>query len=175
MGATAPGTDGLGSLRCSRRQPASWRYGAAPEIFDGGFDALHLFSLPESTALPSWARRVLIIALPRPAHRSVLRVDGQRRLALLPPTYLNYSALFEEVRAELTQAAGGKCRFAALRAPLKGVATRLGLVRYGRNNLVYLPGCGSYLQLLGYAIRCALAAAARLAARRAADAAGVRR
>ena len=37
-----------------------------------------------------------------------------------------------------------------LRAPLKQVASRLGLVSYGRNNVTYAPGPGSYFQLLGY-------------------------
>ena len=35
-------------------------------------------------------------------------------------------------------------------APLKPLAVRLGLVRYGRNNVTYAPGMGSYIQLLGY-------------------------
>lgn len=35
-------------------------------------------------------------------------------------------------------------------APLKLLASRLGLVRYGRNNLSYAPDVGSYVQLLGY-------------------------
>ena len=34
-------------------------------------------------------------------------------------------------------------------APLKALAARLGLVRYGRNNVTYAPGIGSYLQLIG--------------------------
>jgi epoxyqueuosine reductase len=35
-------------------------------------------------------------------------------------------------------------------APLKAIAARLGLVCYGRNNVTYADGIGSYLQLFGY-------------------------
>ena len=35
-------------------------------------------------------------------------------------------------------------------APIKTVAAMLGLVRYGRNNIAYADGIGSYLQLCGY-------------------------
>ena len=38
----------------------------------------------------------------------------------------------------------------AVTAPLKSIATRLGLGRYGRNNVTYAEGLGSYLQLCGY-------------------------
>jgi epoxyqueuosine reductase len=41
-------------------------------------------------------------------------------------------------------------RIERVSAPLKSLAARLGLVRYGRNNLTYCPGFGSYLQLFGY-------------------------
>ncbi len=35
--------------------------------------------------------------------------------------------------------------------PLKTLAAMLGLIRYGRNNLAYAEGMGSYLQLFGFA------------------------
>ena len=58
--------------------------------------------------------------------------------------------------------------------PLKSLAARLGLVRYGRTNVTYAPGFGSYLQLFGYLTDAALPASRRVAAVRARAAARVR-
>ena len=47
-------------------------------------------------------------------------------------------------------------RVEKLDVPLKSLAARLGLVRYGRNNVTYASGIGSYLQLFGYGTDAAL-------------------
>lgn len=50
--------------------------------------------------------------------------------------------------ARLAQAGYRIARFDAL--PLKQLAVRSGLARYGRNNLAYVQGMGSFLELRGY-------------------------
>lgn len=95
-------------------------------------------------------RSVVMIAVPRPAHRvsfDLTEVGGGTLEAILPPTYLRYRSLFEEVRQDL---ALNGLPVEHLHGPHKAIAARLGLVKYGRNNLTYTPRIGSYLQLCGY-------------------------
>ncbi len=94
--------------------------------------------------------RVLIVVMPRPAHRVGFVVGGARTEAIFPPTYYRYRPTFEDVRRELADGPLRGARVETLTAPLKLVAARLGLVRYGRTNVTYAPKIGSYLQLLGY-------------------------
>jgi len=93
---------------------------------------------------------VVVVVKPRPGHTVLLDLDGERLEAVLPPTYFRYQNLFEEVRKDLSERGLPGARVETLRAPLKQVASRLGLVSYGRNNVTYAPGLGSYFQLLGY-------------------------
>lgn len=93
---------------------------------------------------------VVVVARPRPAHSVVFEAEGGPREALLPPTYQRYRDTFEDVRLELQRTALAGSRVKTLGAPLKQVAARLGLVSYGRNNIAYISGLGSWFQLLGY-------------------------
>ena len=91
--------------------------------------------------------RVIVVAMPRPAHRVTFTVGESPVEAILPPTYVRYRATFTEIRDQL--AACLSSRVELIDAPLKALAARLGLVRYGRNNVAYAAGMGSYLQLVG--------------------------
>jgi epoxyqueuosine reductase len=118
---------------------------------DAQFDAdLLRFSFP---AAPGRAHLpiVLVVALPRPAHAVAILHDGRRHRGLLPPTYVRYRPLFEDVRRELASNVFHGCAVELLEVPLKALASRLGLIRYGRNNIAYAPGLGSYVQLYGFA------------------------
>jgi epoxyqueuosine reductase len=93
---------------------------------------------------------VVVIARPAPAHRVSFELGDRRLDTILPPTYFRYRPTFEEVRQDLARNGLPGARIEHLMVPLKAVAARLGLVRYGRNNVTYAPGIGSYLQLCGY-------------------------
>jgi epoxyqueuosine reductase len=126
---------------------------------DPGFsgDWLDFFARPPADPLPREARSVLLLAVPRPAHRLVFAVEGVPVVAVVPPTYVAFGRLPGVVQAEL--AADGleaELGLEPLVAPLKTIAARLGLVRYGRNNVTYAPGMGSYFQLVGFLTRVAL-------------------
>lgn len=97
-------------------------------------------------------RSVLIVAMPRPAHLVHFDVEGRDFAALLPPTYFRYRATFEDVRLDLAKHGLPGVRLEYLTAPLKAIAARLGLVRYGRNNVSYAGTSGSYVQLCGYRV-----------------------
>jgi epoxyqueuosine reductase len=99
---------------------------------------------------------VVVVVMPRPAHTVAFTYGGRQIETVFPPTYVRYQALFEEVRLDLQEYGLPGARVERLKVPLKSLAARLGLVRYGRTNLTYAPGFGSYLQLFGYLTDAAL-------------------
>jgi len=120
-------------------------------VLDEEFYASELGSLAETqVSRMRGLATVLMVVKPRPAHTASFEIDGKHIEAILPPTYVRYRPLFEEVAADLQAHALRGARIERLTAPLKLLAIRLGLVRYGRNNVTYAPGMGSYIQLLGY-------------------------
>jgi epoxyqueuosine reductase len=100
--------------------------------------------------LPGWATSVVVVATPSATFRVSFDLGDRVLETILPPTYHRYRETFEEVRRDLQASILPGSRVEQLNAPLKAVASRLGLVRYGRNNISYAAGIGSYLQLCGY-------------------------
>ena len=112
---------------------------------------LDFFRYENSSESIAEVKAVIVIAVPRPAHRLTFELETGPFEVTLPPTYVRYSALFKEVRDDITSTIPElHGHLEVLVAPLKSVACRLGLVAYGRNNLTYIPDWGSYFQLLGY-------------------------
>jgi epoxyqueuosine reductase len=92
----------------------------------------------------------IVVAVPRPAHRFRFAAPDGEVEAIVPPTYIDDPKVAATMRQELAaflELSNDALR--PLRAPLKAVAVRLGLARYGRNNITYVPGMGSYFQLVG--------------------------
>jgi len=113
-------------------------------------DNLDVFTYLENCTLKD-PQSVLVVAVPRPAHVLSFSVVGKTIETILPPTYVRYRKIFEEVRDDLKAAlAGLDCRLELLSAPLKALGNRLGLLSYGRNNVGYIDGLGSYFQLVGF-------------------------
>ncbi|MEW6525000.1 MAG: 4Fe-4S double cluster binding domain-containing protein [Bacillota bacterium] len=98
--------------------------------------------------LSSRAKSLVLVAVPAPVH-SIVFDTGQGELeATVPPTYAYFGNTALMVRTQLQQALGE--HFWPARVPLKALAVRAGLARYGRNNLVYVADLGSFIQLLGF-------------------------
>jgi epoxyqueuosine reductase len=92
----------------------------------------------------------IVVAVPRPAHRLRFATSGGEVEAVVPPTYVDDPQVAATVRRELAAFLEVRSdRLRPLRAPLKALAVRLGLARYGRNNITYVSEMGSYLQLVG--------------------------
>lgn len=92
-----------------------------------------------------------VIAFPRPAHRVVFALDGGTLETVVPPTYVGYDDMGRSIVDELAllvSEAGH--RVATQHLPLKPLAARLGLATYGRNNITYIDGLGSYYQLASF-------------------------
>ncbi len=124
---------------------------AAAGVLDDEFYASELGTLAETEIKGSEAlTTVLMVVKPRPAHTVSFDLGERHIEAVLRPTYVRYRPLFEDVAADLREGPLRGARIERLMAPLKPLAARLGLVRYGRTNVTYAPGMGSYIQLLAY-------------------------
>jgi len=98
------------------------------------------FAPPKS--LPG-ARTIIVATLPQPKIQVVFCLHGKSIPLLIPPTYLYYPDL---QAGEILKRTLGAKGFRAARAnlPLKLLAARSGLGSYGKNNICYVPGMGSY-------------------------------
>jgi epoxyqueuosine reductase len=117
------------------------------EIFNkewlGGFEYLKGL---DTTSL----KNLVMVAIPKAAYVLEFEYKGKSGSAIIPPTYVNYRYTFNKILAEANSAFGTKGhRFELVDAPLKTLAVLTGLAKYGRNNVVYIPEMGSYLQLVG--------------------------
>ena len=94
------------------------------------------------------ARSVVVAATPRPLTRAMLRVAGEEREVVVPPHYAGYHRVPDGLARALAAALAPSGHVAArFEPPLKTLAACAGLARYGRNNIAYVPGLGSYLML----------------------------
>jgi len=95
------------------------------------------------------AQSVIVVAVPRPQTQGVFTWKGRRTALILPPTYTRYRAIAREVSAWLgKRLAEGGYRATETPLPLKLLAVRSGLGTYGKNNVCYVPGMGSFLELV---------------------------
>jgi len=105
------------------------------------------FSFEVPAELPD-AASIIILAVPTPPMRAFFHWHGKRVAALLPPTYVSDSPRTESVQLAVRlwlESEGYGATKTDL--PLKTLAVRSGLADQGRNNLCYVPGMGSFLQL----------------------------
>ena len=112
-------------------------------------EQLAVFADASAEDLPG-ARTIIVIAVPTPPMRLWFRWRGGRVPAVVPPTYVSYRLRTQNVQ----EVVGGWLERAGLHAatpelPLKTLAVRSGLAEYGRNNVTYVPGLGSFLHLVG--------------------------
>jgi len=121
-------------------------------IRQGGFSTslaayLSKWNRSELPASPT-ALSVVVGAVARPLTQAILTWQGAERMVQVPPHYAGYrtvpDGLAAAVSAALEPLGYGAARF---EPPLKTLATCAGLARYGRNNIAYVEGLGSYLML----------------------------
>jgi epoxyqueuosine reductase len=95
---------------------------------------------------------VIVVSAPRPAHSVSMTIGDSPVEVVIPPTYFRYRLFFDEILGELKGVLGRETEVAILKIPLKSLSVHLGLAVYGRNNLTYVPGFGSYHQICGYVV-----------------------
>ena len=96
------------------------------------------------------ARSILIAAAPSSAVRVTFRDEGGEKSLLIPPTYLYASQKksMDKLVEDIFSEAGHSTWPAHL--PEKILSAMSGLSRYGRNNIAYVEGLGSYAMLRTY-------------------------
>ena len=95
------------------------------------------------------AKSAIVLAAPEPHTLWTFEWKGQSIPAIIPPSYSTdinnrVKALLDEL---LLPASFHICR---ARIPLKLTAVHSGLARYGKNNITYVEGMGSYLRLMAF-------------------------
>ena len=99
---------------------------------------------PESLA---GGRFIIIIAIPQPTIELIFSWRGTDHTAVIPPTY--DVLVNEDVKNRLEEILRPEGYSAASTIlPLKLLAARSGLAEYGRNNICYIPGKGSFHRLM---------------------------
>lgn len=110
--------------------------------------AFFKFEVPET--LPN-AKSIIAVAVPRPQAQATFTFKGKRKTLILPPTYVAYERTINRVADFLTEILKEKRRkIARTTLPLKILAVRSGLAEYGRNNITYISGMGSFFQLVAF-------------------------
>lgn len=113
-------------------------------------ERLDFFEFDPPDSLPK-ARSIVIIAVPRPQVRVIFNWKGERLPLIIPPTYVAYKNTYRQVGNLLTEIlGGGKYGVAKASLPEKLLAARSGLGFYGKNNICYVNGMGSFHQLVSF-------------------------
>lgn len=110
-------------------------------------DSIYQLDLP---AADFEIRSILLVATPSPAAIKLqFTQHGKRVQALLPATYATKDSLPGKLESYLTALLNpsGYHVLHASRLPHKLLAVRSGLGRYGRNNICYVEGMGSFLNV----------------------------
>lgn len=111
------------------------------------------FNYDMSAALPG-ARCLLIVAMPQPLTSAVFNWKGKMYHCDIPPTYIR-KADDARVKDALTAIVGPDgFKLTRVHLPVKTLAVRSGLAQYGKNNITYVPGFGSYHRLVAFATDC---------------------
>jgi epoxyqueuosine reductase len=105
------------------------------------------FSFEPPETLPG-AKSIVIVAVPEPRIQIAFAHNGERLPVILPPTYPERET-DRRVGAILAGAlAPGGYRVVRAVLPKKLLAVRSGLAAYGKNNIAYVPGMGSFCGLV---------------------------
>lgn len=109
-----------------------------------GFTFAPPHSLPEANSL-------MVVAVPQPQIQIIFTWNGKAVPLIVPPTYLYWREADKEVEdllVEVLVLAGYGVAQAVL--PKKLLAVYSGLGVYGRNNICYVPGMGSFHRLVAF-------------------------
>ncbi len=96
-------------------------------------------------------RSLIIGAVAHPRSRLSFIWRNRRFFLRVSPSYIRYWNITRRVEQDLNvllKPSGFQAQFA--RVPQKALAVLSGLALYGRNNLAYVPGLGSYHMLVSY-------------------------
>lgn len=124
------------------------RQGRFDELFYQELGTKISFELPPE--LPD-AQTILVVSRPQPSLSVRVRWHGEDIPLTVPPGYADVEDMDSQALAALNNLLRpGPYRYVKARLPLRLLAARSGLVRYGRNNITYLPRFGSFHRLTAF-------------------------
>jgi epoxyqueuosine reductase len=104
------------------------------------------FELPD--ILPN-AKSLFVVAVPQPQVRVLFTWHGRPKQVIIPPTYDSHTDKpVEDILSHALGPQGYKVARALL--PVKSLAVLSGLGEYGKNNICYVPGLGSFHRLVSF-------------------------
>lgn len=117
--------------------------------FDNEFAKEHMFRFDFN--LPNELKNtesIIVVAMPRPPTKAIFNWSGKKQAFILPPTYTAYDETRIYIEHLIAEAVGKEgYKVATPNLPLKLLAVRSGLAKYGRNNIAYVSGMGSFMRL----------------------------
>lgn len=122
-------------------------------MFDAEFyqERLTRFDFNPPADMPE-AKSIIVVAKPSPQTGVVFNWNGESKTLILPPTYTGYSALPMKMEREVNEILNpqGHRAMKTLNFPIKPLAVCSGLAEYGRNNITYVEGMGSFHHLFTF-------------------------
>lgn len=114
-------------------------------------DSMYQFDLP---TFDFEVRSIVVIASPVPSYANVIFHWRKRKIPAVSPARscegeVDAAAASKQYLTSLLEATG-YCIGEAPTLPLKRLAVRSGLAAYGRNNICFVDGMGSFLTLVAY-------------------------
>jgi epoxyqueuosine reductase len=122
-------------------------------LLDGAFyeERLTGFALTPPESL-SRARSLIVVGVRDPHVRFTFSWQGLRIPLTVPPSYLHWRETDRAMADVLREILEPAChRVVPAAVPKKLLAARSGMAVYGRNNVTYVPGMGSYYRLAAFA------------------------
>ena len=107
------------------------------------------FDYDVTASLPG-VQSLLIIAIPQPMTRATFSWRNKVYTGDIPPTYIGKTD-DARVKDTLTTIIGPEFKLVRVQLPVKTLAVKSGLAQYGKNNITYVPGFGSYHRLVAFA------------------------
>lgn len=102
-----------------------------------------------ATIMPR-ATSILVVASPQPMSTLYFEYQGKMHCVILPPTYV-HRELYEKVKKALNAVLPQYgYDYKGVHLPLKMLAASTGLGMYGRNNICYVQGMGSFFGLSAF-------------------------
>lgn len=120
--------------------------------FDEDFyqERLKFFTFKPPDDFPS-ASSLVVVAVPCPKIKVKFTRNGKTLQLMIPPTYQGHGETVRQIGGLLTKLlAPHGHRVVAARLPQKALAVRSGLAEYGRNNICYVSGMGSFVQIAAF-------------------------
>jgi epoxyqueuosine reductase len=110
-----------------------------------------LYFVPKMPRTLPNPRSIIVVAVPQPMLRTTFHWKGKALKFVVPPTYYDANKVNLRVRRLLTEGfEPDRYRFVRATLPVKLLAVRSGIALYGRNNITYDPGYGSFHRLTAF-------------------------